>query len=201
MMVEAITLLKQQLNEHVARSDGTGPGSSDQVVLGNLAQLDRQEIATELDNRIVLSLVNLEEEKTLKNARAVASSAAGDVVYRNPPVHLNLYLLFASNYRNYETALKRTALVLGFFQGKQRFTFANSPGSQPPQALPVEFSLVMDLMSLTFEQVNHLWGFLGAKQLPFALYRARLVTISDPRVLAGGGRVLDIEVNSRDMTA
>lgn len=200
MMVEAITLLKKQLNDYVTQVDGSGPGAPLQIVLGNVAQLDRQDVATELDNHLVLSLVNLEEERTLKNGRAAVNAGPGDVVYRNPPVHLNLYLLFAANYRNYETALKRLAQVLTFFQGKNKFTLANSPGSFPLQSAITEFSLAMDLVSLTFEQVNHLWGFLGAKEVPFALYRGRLISISDQRVLEGGGRIRDIELTSRDIS-
>lgn len=201
MMVEAITLILKQLNDDIVQRDSSGPGSPNPVVWGNVAQLDRQEIATELDNHVILSLVNIEEERTLKNGRTFTDVGANDVVYRNPPIHLNLFLLFSANYRNYGTALKRLAQVLTFFQGKQKFTIANSPGAIAPQASITEFSLVMDLCSLTFEQVNHLWGFLGAKEMPFALYRGRLITISDHRVLEGGGRIRDIELSSRDVTA
>ena len=161
---------------------------------------ERPEVATELENRIVLTLVNLEEERTLKNGRSsFAGVAPSDIAYRNRPIHLNLFVLFTANYRNYGTALRRLSQVLAFFQGKQKFTLANSPGAlpQPPLA---EFSLTMDLLSPTFEQVNHLWGFLGAKQGASVLYRGRLVTISDDRVLAGGGRIREIDVLSRDAT-
>lgn len=201
MMVEAISLLLKQLNDYVIQNDGSGPGAPNQVVWGNVGQLDRQEVATELDNHVILSLVNLEEERTLKNGRAFTNVGANDVVCRNPPVHLNLFLLFAANYRNYGTALKRLAQVLTFFQGKQKFTIGNSPGAFAPQSAIADFSLVMDLFSLSFEQVNHLWGFLGARQMPFALYRGRLITMTDHRVLEGGGRIRDIELSSRDVTA
>lgn len=201
MMVEAMTLLLRQLNDYIAHGDGSGPGAPAQALWGNVAQLDRQETATELENHIVLSLVNVEEERALKNARAFAETGSGDGVYRNPALHLNLFLLFAANYRNYGTALKRLAQVLTFFQGKQKFTLANSPGAIPPQSAIAEFSLAMDLLSLSFEEVNHLWGFLGAKQTPFVLYRGRLVAISDQRVLEGGGRVRELEVSGRSVLA
>lgn len=199
MMVEAMTLLLQQLNEYIARIDGSA-GAPNQAVWGNIAQLDRQEIATELDNHVVLSLVNLEEERALKNGRVYTDLPTGGVAVKNRPVHLNLFLLFTANYRNYATALRRLAQVITFFQGKQKFTFANSPNVTPPTRI-AELSLAMDLLSLTFEQVNHLWGFLGTKEVPFAMYRGRLVVLSDDRVLEGGGRIQDIDVSSRDMTA
>ena len=123
------------------------------------------------------------------------------MIYHNRPVHLNLFLLFCVNYKIYATAMKRLAQVLTFFQGKQKFTFANSPGTNPPQSGIAELSLAMDLLSLTFEEVNHLWGFLGTKQIPFALYRGRLVVVADQRPLETGGIIQDIDVGARDITA
>jgi len=37
--------------------------------------------------------------------------------------------------------------------------------------------IIMELYTLTFEQINHLWGSLGGKQVPFVMYKARLVKI------------------------
>lgn len=199
MIVEAMALLLRQLNDFITQNDGSA-GAPTQVVWGNIAHLDRQEIATELDNHLVLSLVNLEEERALKNGRVSTTTSAGDVAYRNRPVHLNLFLLFTANYRNYGTALRRLTQVLTFFQGKQKFTFANSPGPNLPQGGIAEFSLVMDLLSLSFEEVNHLWGFLGTRESPFAMYRGRLVVIADQRLLETGARIQDLEITSRSVT-
>ena len=201
MVVDAIALLLGQLNQYILQADSSGAGVPKPVLWGNISQLDRSEIATELENHLVLSLVNLEEEKTLKNGKAFANNNLADVAYQNVPIHLNLFLLFTANYRNYETALKRLTQVLTFFQGKQKFTLGNSPGSGLGSKAVNEFSLVMDLLSLSFEEVNHLWGTLGGKQIPFVVYRARLVTISDQRVLAGGGRIREIDLTSRDSTS
>ena len=81
----------------------------------------------------------------------------------------------------------------------RKATRANSPGALPETPI-VDFSLAMDLLSLTFEEVNHLWGFLGAKQSPFALYRGRLVTLADMPVLDGGGIVQEIDLIGRGGT-
>lgn len=198
MIFEALTVLSHQLNAHLAHLDG--PGAQPQVLLGNIALLDRQEIATELENHLVLSLVKMEEERTLKNGKVHAPGPAGEVIYRNRPLHLNLFLLFTANYRNYGTGLRRLTQLLTYFQGKQKFTLANSPGALPPTTI-ADFSLTMDLLSPTFEEVNHLWGFLGAKQLPFALYRGRLVALIDMPALDGGGVISEIDVRARDATA
>lgn len=200
MIFEAIALLLKQVNDYISQVDGTA-GAPSQAVSGNIAQLDRAEIAQELDNHIVLSLVNVEEERALKNGPTAFTTSSRDVAYRNRPVHLNLFLLFTANYRNYGTALKRLSQVLTFFQSKQKFTFANSPIPNLPQAGIADFSLAMDLLSLSFEEVNHLWGFLGTRESPFVIYRGRLVVIADQRVLEGGARIQDIAVTSQDITA
>src|SRR5262245_2536158 len=174
MIVEATALLLRQLNDYIAQVDASAGGAA-QAVWGNIAQLDRTEVATELDNHLVLTLVNLEEERALKNGRVASSLAGGDIGYANRPFFLNLFLLFTANYPNYGTALRRLTQALTFFQGKQQFTVANSPGTNPPQNGIVEFSLSMELLSLSFEEVNHLWGFLGARQGASAIFRGRLV--------------------------
>ena len=199
MIVEAITVLLSQLNDYILQLDGSASATG-QVVSGNIAQLDRPEVATELDNHLVLSLVNVEEERALKNGQTAFTLSTGDVAYRNRPVHLNLFLLFTANYRVYATALRRLSQVLTFFQGKQKFTFANSPVPNLPQSGIADFSLVMDLLSLSFEEVNHLWGFLGMKEIPFALYRGRLAVIADQRPLETGARIQEIDVTGRDIT-
>jgi hypothetical protein len=200
MVVDAVALLLVQLNQYIHQADGNPAGTANPAIWGNIAQLDHPEIATELENHLVLTLVNLEEERTLKNGHTFTRESAGEVYYHNPPLHLNLFLLFTANYRNYETALKRLTQVTTFFRGKQTFTLNNSPGASQNIALVAEFSLTMDLLSLGFEDVNYLWGSLGGKQLPFVTYRGRLVTIRDRRVLEGGGYIQEIKVTGRDST-
>jgi Pvc16 N-terminal domain len=54
------------------------------------------------------------------------------------------------------------------------FTRERYPGLDPR----IE-KLGVDLMALGFEQLNQLWAFVGAKQLPAAVYRVRLVALQD----------------------
>jgi hypothetical protein len=200
VVIDAIALLLRQLNQYILQAEAGGGGTPNPALFGNISQLDRSEIATELENHLILSLVNIEEEKALKNGKPFVNNNLTEVIYQNNPIHLNLFLLFTANYRNYETAIKRLTQVLTFFQGKQKFTLSNSPGSNLATPPIAEFSLVMDLLSLTLEEVNHLWGSLGGKQIPFVVYRGRLVTISGQRVLQGGGRIQEIELTSREIT-
>jgi hypothetical protein len=201
MIVDAMALILVQLNQYIRQVSG---GTSDPAIWGNIAQVDSpEEVKPPIKNQIVLTLVNIEEEQTMKNGKTFTANSGNTVNYHNPPLYLNLFLLFTSNYNDYETALKRLTQVVTFFQGKQKFTLNNSPmtGMNPEsRASLIDFSLTLDLLSLCFEEVNHLWGSLGGKQLPFVAYRGRLVTITDRRVLEGGGRVEEIDITSRGTT-
>lgn len=201
MVVSALSLLLAQLNQYIHHADGSPAGTANVAIWGNIAQLDHSETATTLENRLVLTLVNVEEEKTLRNTGTVSRDPNGGIGYHNPPLHLNLFLLFASNYRNYETALKRLTQTMTFFQGKQKFTLGNSPAAGLNVSRSADLSLTMDLLSLSLEEVNHLWASLGGRQMPFAAYRGRLVTLSDRRQLDAGAPLQSIEIVGRDATA
>ena len=185
MIVEAITLLLRQLNEYIAQADG--PGAPEP---GRVGQHRAPRSPGGRDRAGEPSRPEPREPRGRAGAQERPEAfplSTGDVGYRNRPIHLNLFLLFTANYRNYGTALRRLAQVLTFFQGKQKFTFANSPGPNLPQAVSWTSRWSMDLLSLSFEEVNHLWGFLGTRESPFAIYRGRLVVISDQRLLETGG--------------
>ena len=169
--------------------------------MGNISQTEHVDISNDLENQLVLSLLNVEEEQTMKNEPTFTRRSTTVVDYHNVPLNLNLYLLFSANYRNYDTALRRVQQVLTFFQGKNRFTPANSPGAVPALDPTTDLTIRMDLMSLSFEEINHIWGALGGKQLPSVGYRARLITLRDSKILDGGGLVREIDVVGRDTTA
>ena len=58
-----------------------------------------------------------------------------------------------------------------------------------------DMRLVLELYTLTFEQINYLWGSLGGKQMPFALYKLRLVEVEADRTRAVGAPIETIEAN------
>lgn len=198
MIIPLISLLLDQLNHYIKQQDGNPLGMPNVAVMGNIAQIDIPEVATDLENRLVLSLINLEEEATLKNGRNAVPNTDGTVGYPPKPLHLNLFLLWTANYRNYGTALQRLSQVMIFLQGKQKFTPTNSPGVQGVEGL--DFSLTMELLSLNLEEINHLWGVLGGKYLPSVVYRGRVVTLQDRRWIDRGGLIQEVALTSRGTT-
>ena len=61
-----------------------------------------------------------------------------------------------------------------------------------------EIRLVPELYTLTFEQINHLWGSLGGKQSPFVMYKIRLVRIQG-RITAEAPLIESVKGDVHDM--
>ena len=148
----------------------------DKVVLGNIAYADpyqaNRDTLANIQDSVVVTLVNIEEEKTLRNTAYEVPRASG-YSYQNPPIFLNLYVLFSANSNNYKNALIYLSDVVSFFQREKVFT----PASHPGLAGKGIEKLVFDLYTLSFEQMNHLWAVLGGKYIPSALYKVRLVQV------------------------
>lgn len=192
MIAEAVVFLKEELSRYLLANleNDSLLGRGENIIMANVAEMENN-TDRDLKDKVIISLVNIEEESTLKNSKHyVKNPLTNGVEYLQPPVYLNLYLLFAatlpssSNTSNdYEIALRRLAMIIEFFQAKKSFTIQNSP--KAPESFPAgadedvlsELRLLPELYTLSFEQINHLWGSLGGKQVPFALYKVRLVKI------------------------
>ncbi|RDH85455.1 MAG: DUF4255 domain-containing protein [endosymbiont of Escarpia spicata] len=171
MIKTALELLVTQLNLHL------GDAGSKPVTLGNIAQLENQDsLPTEasIKDKVVLSLVNLEEEKTMKNG-PIHKLHNGRKELAERPVHLNMFLLFSANLTHYDLALERLSQILLFFQSHRGFDFHRH--NQPEKQLPEAFNIQLDLHTLSFQEINDLWGSLGGKQVPFVMYKARLLRL------------------------
>jgi hypothetical protein len=186
MIDEALLLLRNELVVYLA-ANGYGPEANAEtiVVIENIAQYDAAGSGN-LDDKIVFTLVNIEEESTLKNAPHLKKNGSPTARYENPPVYLNLYLLVSSCNKtsdndNYVEALHKLSHVIRFFQGKNSFSYSDSSSSDTRPFFDselVKLTIKSELYTLTFEQINHLWGTLGGKQMPSVMYKLRLVAIT-----------------------
>lgn len=188
MIDKALSLLVTQLNLYI-------PEDPPEVILGNIALHDAAD-QDALHEKIVLSLVNVEEEATLKNNRFY-HTLPNTTQYTHAPVFLNLYLLFSANYlKSYDKALTRISAVIRFFQSRKTFDIGSGT-SLPPNPDPDELalSLTMELYTMSFEQVNHLWGTLGGKQMPFVMYKGRLVMLQDRKIFREAPLIEEIKTD------
>lgn len=211
MISHALTIVVNELNAHLANYGAT---NAPQVELGNLAEGfktgggNSPGVTREVLN---ISLVNIKEEKTLKNLpNYVRNDINLTAIYENPPAFLNFQILVVATHVNYTNALLMLSRALRFFQHKNAFTQDNvSPGAittnQPINPLDRldEFRLIFDLYSPTMEEVNHLWGTLGGKQYPFALYMLRMLDLKFKATQSESGLITEIisDLNPKNTVA
>lgn len=131
------------------------------------------------DNRVVLSLVNVEREASVGSPGFVAG-AAGGYVKTSPGLYLNLYVLVAANFPNhYDDALRMLSACMGFFQARPFFDPQNSPDF--PAGMT---QLSMELVSLDLGQLSSLWTILGKNYLPSSVYKLRMIAVQNAWTIA-----------------
>src|SRR5882724_7014048 len=193
MIDTALILLRDELISFLSTRDSAN------VIIDNVGLFESAG-GTGLADNIIISLVNIEEESSLKNQPALKRPFANRAIYRNPPVYLNLYVLFTCNYSgdSYRLALRRLSYVVQFLQSKNSFSMASSVSAgsadlTDPDIIDLKFT--MELYTLTFEQINYLWGSLGGRQIPFAMYKLRLVAITERAIVREVPLIEEIETN------
>jgi hypothetical protein len=194
MLYESLLFLEGQLNKYFGKlnEENESIGSSP-VKLENIAAL--KDDALESAENIFVTLVNISEETTLKNVPNYRRENAM-TVYENPPVYLNLYILFtACIHGAYDKSLMHLSYLIKFFQATSTFTHKNSPTAAFGEG--VAFKLIMDLYSPTFEQANYLWSTLGGKQYPFALYKMRLLEMEKDSITEKRGLITEITLTDQ----
>lgn len=188
MIDQALILFKDNLSSYLA-SKGDAAAN---IIVDNIG-LAETSAGSGLPDNIVITMVNIEEENTLKNQTSLKRTSNANAYYENPPVNINLYVLITCNYAgdNYLLALKRLSLVISFLQSKNNFNYVNP--NDPDQN--IEFSFCMDLYTLSFEQINYLWGSLGGRQVPFAMYKLRLISLSEHVKVKDAPLIEEIQTN------
>jgi len=174
MLFEVIQIITDEVNAYLDES-----GLEKSVVAENIALIESQsENASNLENKVALTLLNINEEATLKNLPN-HSYENSKTIYENSIINLNLYLLFSANRNAYINSLNDISKIIEFFQGKKLFTQANTIYNRNSVAMGNlgNFRFTVELYTPTFEELNFIWGTLGGRQLPSALYKISMIQI------------------------
>lgn len=193
----ALTFLNTQLDNYL-RAKLDPATSTPFIQLANIAWNDAD---TSLNTNgasnsasAFITLVNIEEDRISKSPEPFTRLQNNNIVYRNPQVYLNLFLLFSVNLSSYSESLKQLSLIIQFFQYKNVFTPLNSPGL--PDGIE---KLILDLSTLSFQDMNNLWGILGSKYLPSVMYKLRLIKISEDFAMGDASLIREIVVNDNPL--
>jgi hypothetical protein len=186
--------LAEQLNTYIDQVKKTGDGIEfPYVILQNISRLDEDALKT--TNKLLLSLLNISEEQSMKNNPDYIKMKNDQVSYGNPPLNLNLFIMITSFMTNYENALIYLSHAITFFQGKYIFSLKNS--TTEVEGLPEDFYIILDLYTLGFEQMNYVWSTLGGKQHPFVCYKVRLLRMERESTQEVRGVIKEILIDER----
>lgn len=161
MIKEVLTVLKNTLND--------SGGFDDSAVVEDIAKHD--DGTPRLDNKVIISLLNVEEESTLKNRSWYTRTTVNQnpPVYnmkkQSPPAYLNLYVIIAANMTFYESGLMNISKVIEVFQTNNVLEYN-------------DLKFRVELHSIPFEQLSYVWGLLGGKVMPSVLYKVSVVKIA-----------------------
>lgn len=188
MINESLQFIADELNKYLTLK--LGPSADPpRLLTGNISRVFDPEAGTGLNNKAILALVNVEEDRVAKQQENFIKTDTS-TRYKSPQLYLNLYILFAVNRTTYSDSLTWLSYILQFFQYQNVFT----PISHPALDSRIQ-KLIVDLYSLNFEQVNHLWSTLGGKYLPSVLYKVRQITVDEDITTSEGGFIKQIQID------
>ena len=181
MISHALQIITNELDAHLNTVYGAAVG---EVVMGSPAQGLGTDAANIPRDKVILTQINIREEKTLKNLpNYVRDDIRLTARYQNPPVFINLLVLFSATHTNYTNALSSVSRVIRFFQHQNVFT----QDSVLPASLIAAhinaldrletFKLIFDLYSPTLEESSYMWGVIGGRQFPSVLYYLRMLDL------------------------
>ena len=175
MLIEkSLTFLSGELEAFLKQRMGDN-GNKERIVLSNIVK-QNGEIAIGNDQAAIM-LVNIEEESSRKSQNAFVKNGDGVHQKVNPELLLNLFLLIAANFVKYEESLKTISHVVSFYQSRSVFD-----RTQYPEMDASLSKLTINLQTMNFEQMNHLWGALGAKYMPSVLYKMRALVVQEAEI-------------------
>ena len=165
MIHHIISVINTQLNEYIRNELNI---SEEMVIVSSLMDI-KGNANMQIENKVCLFLQNIEEEKIAKSGGFQANAGMA------PPMYINLYLVFAANFPdpNYIESLRYVSMIIEFFQGHSVFDRSNTP------MLSSNIDKVMlDYVNLDFNELNNLWSLVGAKYIPSAVYKMRMLTFN-----------------------
>ncbi|MGH2666772.1 DUF4255 domain-containing protein [Flavobacterium sp.] len=162
------------------------------IDITNIATLNDGDDFLESKTPIVLSIVNIEEDKTLKN-QSVYLKDTNDQTnisrYKHPTQHLIISLLFSSYNKDlskYLDGIDKLKNIIAYFQQNNSFYYKNDDTELVDYTTFIGKTelekqnyhrITVELVSLSMDQLNQMWSYLGSKYMPSVLYKMRLCTV------------------------
>jgi len=164
------------------------------IEIANVATLNDGDEFVQDKSSMVLSIVNIEEDKTLRNQslyKEVVGNASTVERYKKPAQNLNISILFTSYNKDqsfYSSGLEKLEYIIAYLQSNNVFYYDDSSFFEQDEidedTAKTLNKLVLDLVSLKPDQLNQMWSYLGSRYMPSVLYSMRAIQIQKEDNLA-----------------
>lgn len=203
MLRTALEFLSDELNQYFKRKDPANFGNVDCVVLSGLMKPDGTFAldTSQGDNnfKVMVTLINLEEDRVAESQYNY-QRINDKIQVINPPVNINVYVLFSVFASNYPTSLRLLSYIISFFQSRSVFDSELYPQLnakvEPDKPWQKVGRLVTTLHGTTFEQQNNLWAAIGAKYMPNVIYKVRTMSFIDTEPKMEAPPVTEITIST-----
>lgn len=175
MIDKSLEFIRGRLNEHIKKKFEL---TQDKVRLSAIMKQNGNVDPEFVNDSVFIMLINVQEEPAIQSPTKYLNPENIEFSSVNPDMNINLVMLVIVNFTHYAEALKFLTAVIGFFQSQPVFSSENSAGFNLEGISKIRVRFV----SQTQEQQNHLWGTLGAKYMPSAMYRVRLLKIQENEI-------------------
>lgn len=172
MIHDAVAAIAKEINRFLQSKHNI---TEEKVVMSNIINLDGT-VAVQEPDKIVMTLTNIEMDKSQSNVGGYKQTASGGFTKVKPPVNVNITILFSAYFtsENYLEGLKFISSVIAFFQSRSgTFTPQNTPALND-----ITDRLQAELISLDTRELSNFWGIMGSKYLPSVIYKIKTLPIS-----------------------
>lgn len=145
------------------------------------------------DNTISLSLLNIEQELSIRDSTIKKEVIDGKVYKQEPALNINLQVIFISNFQNdYVTELNYITKVMEFFQQKPSFIPENTKDLKKLKIDKLSFKL----NTLSLDEQHNIWSMLGTNYIPSVVYKIGMITIQEDKKLTKDTIVSSVAIKS-----
>ena len=186
MIHNVLTAIAIKLDEFIK---GKLSVSDDTVIVSSLVDV-KGNLNQDIENKVSMFIINIEEEKIAKNANISANQGL------NPPMKINVMVMFSAYFPNfnYIEALRYISLVIEFFQNNNVFDSSNTPG------LGASVNKVYaELFNVSIHEINDLWGNLGANYIPSICFKFKQIVFDGDMISEDVPEVLGITKRSKSI--
>jgi hypothetical protein len=183
MIHNVITSIALKLDEFIKNKLSL---TEDTVIVSSLVDI-KGNVNQDIENKISVFLLHIEEETITKNATIRNSQGT------NPPVKINIMVMFSAYFPNfnYVEALRYVSLVIEFFQNTNIFDDSNTSG------LPINANRIhTELHNISIEEIGKLWGNIGANYIPSVSYRFKHILFDGESISQDIPRILGVSKKS-----